>query len=184
MKRAPPANLRARCLRCLWRGQLSQLLCLSTYDDVHSNAIPPPELPLSSSVLASRQAAPNYQLWSSSPSRDNPHLRQPLLGHSSQAAHPLPAPQSGAHFYQLAEPHDRLGAERCTFRSSFPLSIGAELTSLSLSFVSFVRQYPITNKTLKPASFPNHYERLRKGIEMAERGEGVKRGWFSWIRWK
>ena len=41
-------------------------------------------------------------------------------------------------------------------------------------------QYPVTQRTTKPASFPKHYQRIADTIERAERGEVFKQpGWFK-----
>ncbi|GAA5961123.1 hypothetical protein JCM8115_005836 [Rhodotorula mucilaginosa] len=43
-----------------------------------------------------------------------------------------------------------------------------------------LEQYPVTQRTTKPASFPKHYQRIADTIERAERGEVFKQpGWFK-----
>ncbi|KDE08723.1 hypothetical protein MVLG_01178 [Microbotryum lychnidis-dioicae p1A1 Lamole] len=48
-----------------------------------------------------------------------------------------------------------------------------------------LKSYPMTQKTLKPASFPKHYARMQDGIARASRGEVVKgQSWLEWFKWK
>ncbi|KAG0664402.1 hypothetical protein C6P46_001447 [Rhodotorula mucilaginosa] len=43
-----------------------------------------------------------------------------------------------------------------------------------------LEQYPVTQRTTRPASFPKHYQRIADTIERAERGEVFKQpGWFK-----
>ena len=50
-----------------------------------------------------------------------------------------------------------------------PLSIRTDLDG--------VKKYPLSNKTLQPASMPKHYERLMQGYEKSAQGTG--RPWWQ-----
>ncbi|GAA5864692.1 hypothetical protein JCM3774_006044 [Rhodotorula dairenensis] len=45
-----------------------------------------------------------------------------------------------------------------------------------------LEQFPVTQRTTKPASFPKHYSRIADSIERAERGEVFKKP--SWFRFR
>jgi len=45
-------------------------------------------------------------------------------------------------------------------------------------------QYPMSDLTLRPASFPAHYDRIRDGIEKGVRGEARQPGLFDRFKWK
>ncbi|SCV72563.1 BQ2448_4100 [Microbotryum intermedium] len=48
-----------------------------------------------------------------------------------------------------------------------------------------LKSYPMSQKTLQPASFPKHYARMQDGIARASRGEVVKgRSWLEWFKCK
>ncbi|SCZ92528.1 BZ3500_MvSof-1268-A1-R1_Chr5-2g07946 [Microbotryum saponariae] len=59
------------------------------------------------------------------------------------------------------------------------------LTDSNFLALLLTRQYPMTQKTLQPASFPKHYARMQDGIARASRGEVVKgQSWLEWFKWK
>jgi hypothetical protein len=99
--------------------------------------------------------------WPTDPFRPNMQLNQFL---ASLATHPRLTP-------------DAVRSASVLLENGVQHRVSAFESYQRLRFSSRVLQYPLSKKTLEPASMPRHYERLVQGYEKS--AQGIRRPWWQ-----
>ncbi|GAA5973670.1 hypothetical protein JCM11641_005072 [Rhodosporidiobolus odoratus] len=82
-------------------------------------------------------------------------------------------------------PADRQQAQTCQL-SPIQVNKAAEAAASLKRLLGneAMKARPLSERTIKPASFPKHYSRIIDAANRAEKGEVFKKPAFSWFRWK